>query len=349
MPPHWTGPRTRDEKCVSGASGLEREVVGAKRVAVARLCAVFSGLVIAGCVPVVPLPLPAPRSVERADSELEPIERLGRLQDGEFVAVGPRSVSASHLYVIVHGWQPGWSASVTEDPELRCWQAPRCEPWIQNLGAAILERDPHAIVLSYSWLDDAATVRLIFAQRHALAHTDLHGRGMAEAITQAVSEDFIEGGGRMHFIGHSYGARVATLAAFYLPKRPQHVTIFDSPDAPLTEVMGGQTYLADLLSKLPVGTDTGELFVDNYVSMVGRQYHTQPGLSSVVDVLLAAPYHQLDYRGRHLYPTRFYTATNDEDFGLGWSPLLASRRPTPGCYEQEYGLIALEHGCAALP
>lgn len=311
---------------------------------------VWLALAISGCVPVVmPVPLPAPRSEDSRATDLAPIARLGRFDGTGFVAIEPRSIPPSHLYVLTHGWEPGWGRAVVENPELRCWQEVTCEPWMRSLGQAILAADPHAVVLSYSWLDDAATARVIFAQRNALANTERQGRWMADAVAEALGEDFIEQGGRMHFVGHSYGARVAALAAFYLPKRPQSLTLFDPPDAPLAGVMGGQTHLGDLLAKLNIGHAEGEIFVDNYVSMVGTQYRLEPGLSSVIDVMLTAPYSQLDYRDRHLYPTTFYAQTGDQDFGLGWSPLIARGQALPGCYEQPYGEIALSHGCDGIP
>jgi pimeloyl-ACP methyl ester carboxylesterase len=304
----------------------------------------------AGCVPVpVPVQLPQPRNELSTESHLEPIERLGRFEGSEFIPIEPGSIPPSHLYVITHGWEPGWDRAIAENPDLRCWQDPECEPWMRSLAQVILDSDPHAIVLSYSWLDDAATMRVMFAQRNALANTDRQGRWMAEAITQALGDDFIDRSGRMHFVGHSYGARVIALAAFYLPKRPQSLTLFDPPDAPLAGVMGGQTHLADLLGKLNIGRGEGEIFVDNYVSMVGRQYRWQPRLASVIDVVLTAPYSQLSYRDRHLYPMSFYAQTGDEEFGLGWSPLIAHGQPLPGCYQQPYGEIALSHGCDGIP
>lgn len=312
-------------------------------------------LALAGCVPLpVPLPRPSPVRPERAGSALAPIERLGRFDGHRFRDVAPGSLPPSHLYVLVHGWAPGWGRLVVHRQRLRSWEARErdgrpFEPWVTELARSIQAADPHAIVLAYSWLDDAATGRLIFAQRNAFAHTDLHGRWLAEALVSAVADDFIEGAGRMHLIGHSYGARVVTLAALYLPKKPQQLTLFDSPDAPLTYFTGSQTLLANLLRKLPIGVRRGEIFVDNYVSMVGIHYHDIPGLSSIVDVVLAPPYGSLDYSRRHLYPMEFYSHTGDRPFGLGWSPLIAQRAPLPGCYQQAYGSLELERGCAGVP
>lgn len=313
------------------------------------------GCTLAGCIPL-PMPWPPPSAPppERSGSALGAIERLGRFDGQDFRPVTPGSLPPSHLYVLVHGWAPGWAETARRNPRLRSWEARGedgrpFEPWVGELSRAIVRADPHAVVLAYSWLDDAATSPILFAQRHAHAHTELHGRWLAEALVQGIADDFITGFGRIHLIGHSYGARVVTLAALYMPKRPQHITLFDSPDAPVTHFTGSQTMLAGLLRKLPLGRGPGSVFVDNYVSMVGTSYHTQPGLSAVVDVLLAPPYGVWSYRERHLYPMEFYAQTAELPFGLGWSPLIAGRPPPRGCFQQEYGVLALRRGCPGLP
>lgn len=286
-------------------------------------------------------------SAERAGGSLSPVERLGRFDGDGFRAVEPGSIPPSHVYVLVHGWAPGWGGAVIDEPALRSWETGHdgFEPWVWDLASAITEADPHAVVLAYSWLDDAATNRFVLAQRRAFAHTDLHGRWLAEALVQSAREDFVEGAGRVHLIGHSYGARVVTLAAIYSPKKPQQITVFDSPDSTMTYWTGSQALLASLLRKLPIGTEQGTVFVDNYVSMVGAPYH----MEGVVDVVLAPPYGTMDYRSRHLYPMEFYAQTGRLGFGLGWSPLIAAHAPAPGCYHQEYGQLALEPGCTGLP
>lgn len=314
-----------------------------------------SALTLTGCVPLpVPLPNPTPVRPEQAGSALAPLERLGRFDGEGFIDVGPESVPPSHLYVLVHGWAPGWGRLAQIDPRVRAWEATdeqgnAFEPWMVSMAHAIHRADPHAVVLVYSWIDDAATGRYPMAHRRAFAHTELHGRWLADALMQALDPDFIPAAGRMHLIGHSYGARVAALGALVLPKRPQHLTLFDSPDAPLTHFFGSQTMLAGILRKLPIGSGPGYTFVDNYVSMVGAHYHDDPKLGAVIDVVLAPPYGAMDYRHRHLYPMEFYTETAERDFGLGWSPLIADHAPAEGCYRQTYGELALERGCDGLP
>lgn len=313
------------------------------------LAIALSILALSGCVPV-PIPPPSAVRPELAGSALGPLERLGRFTGDGFRVVTPESIPPSHVYVLVHGWAPGWGARAREEPRVRSWEITEppdeFEPWVPALARVITEADPHAVVLAYSWLDDAATGRFVLAQRHAFAHTDLHGRWLAEALVSGTRQDFVEGAGSVHLIGHSYGARVVALAALYLPKRPRQLTFFDCPDSPMTHWTGSQSMLAGVLRKLPIGSAPGEVFVDNYVSMVGARYD---GIAGIVDVVLAPPYGVMDYRSRHLYPMEFYAQTGRLGFGLGWSPLIAQRAPAGGCYQQEYGEIALARGCPGLP
>ena len=130
------------------------------------------------------------------------------------------------------------------------------------------------------------------------------------------------------------------------------VRVVDIRGSVTTEDLGGgrqrATY-AGAPERYAEGHIPGSVFVDNYVSMVGTSYHTQPGLSAVVDVLLAPPYGVWSYRERHLYPMEFYAQTAELPFGLGWSPLIAGRPPPRGCFQQEYGVLALRRGCPGLP
>ncbi|MBX3272653.1 MAG: hypothetical protein KF729_20500 [Sandaracinaceae bacterium] len=291
--------------------------------------------------------MPQPRSVRSDSSALEPIERLGRWDGDSFVAVAPSTVPPSHAHVLVHGWAPGWSRAARATPDLRAWEAVDArgrpfEPWMARMARAIVEADPHAVVLVYSWLDHSATSRSPLAQRNALARAEIHGDGLAAALEEAVDPSFFERQGRIHLIGHSYGALVATLAAVRMPKAPRQLTLFDVPDAPMTRITGGHASLALLLSRLPIGGETGQTFVDNYFSMIGERYgDTVPG---VVDVALTPPYNLFDYRRRHLYGPWFYTQSAHHEFGMGWSPLIG-RPPAPGCYEQPWGEIDLARGC----
>lgn len=293
---------------------------------------------------------PAPTRVSSEPApRLDPIERLGRWDGETFVPVTPRSLPPSHVHVIVHGWAPGWGAEVIADPEVRAWAARdangrRYDPWVDDLARVIAANDLHAVVLAYSWLDHAATGSQVFAQRNAWARTELHGRALATALEAAMAEDFVAEGGGSHLIGHSYGARVIAVAAIHMGKRPRQLTLFDSPDAPLTFFVGGHNRLADLLRKLPIGRGPGQVFVDNYVSMVGTRYRSEE-LAGIVDVALSPPHGPGSYHSRHVYPMAFYAKTAYERFGMGWSPFFQGHMPPPGCYAQPYGEVDLRPGC----
>ena len=294
--------------------------------------------------------LPSPRLVRRDPSpNLRPIERLGRWHEGRFVPVDAAELPPSHLYVLTHGWAPGWGRRLEGNPQLRAWEAidhrgRRFEQWMHDLAEVIDARDPHAVIVVYSWLDHASTGRFMLAQRQAIAYTELHGRLLAEALDEALGESFFDEEGKTHLIGHSYGARVITVAAIRMDPRPRQLTFFDSPDSAMTAITGGRTRLAELLVQLPIGTGPGEIFVDNYVAMVGTRYRSRE-IAGIVDVTLNPPYSTLAYRPRHLYPMRFYAESAEHGFGLGWSPLLNAQVPAPGCYRQPYGSIDLEPGC----
>jgi hypothetical protein len=280
-------------------------------------------LLAAGCA----LTLPPPRSITSAESRerIEPVARLGRWDGERFVEVTPASIPPSHLRVLVHGWTPGGDR-VAARAGVRTWEraidpdAP-VEAWMADLAQTFAARDPHSVVLAYSWLDDSSTRRVPFAERNALAHTAHHGELLAESIGAALAPGFHAGHGAVHLLGHSYGARVAAIAADHLRPRPIQLTLFDAPDAPLTHVSGSGTGLGEVLGTLPIGWGAGETFVDSYVSMVGRRYGHLEGLGQMVEVVLAPPYGAMAYRPRHLYPMAFYAASPGTGFGFDWSPL----------------------------
>ena len=315
------------------------------RTVLTLLAALFA----VGCV------LPEPRMVEgTATLDIEQVARLGRWDGERFVEVTPGSVPESNVRVIVHGWAPGWGDDVRRHPDLRAWDATDTrgrsfEPWMPELARALAASDPHAIVLSYSWIDDAATGRFPLAQRDALAATELHGRRLAAALEIALRPSFRARGGRVQLLGHSYGARVAAVAAVSLAMPPDQLTLFDPPETAMTAVTGSQLHLERILAQLPLGWGPGSTFVDNYVSMVGVRYAVQLSNDGVVDVALAPPHGAFDYRHRHNYPMSFYAQTAGTSVGMAWSPLSpTATRPEAGCWEQPYGEIRLVRGCAGL-
>jgi hypothetical protein len=308
-------------------------------------------LVSVGCALARPRPVTSAASRDR----IAPVARLGRWHEGRFVEVTPGSLPPSHLRVLVHGWTPGHDREVARSG-VRSWEratdreAP-VEAWMAELARTFTEVDPHSVVVAYSWWDDSSTRRAPLAERGALAHTALHGQLLAEALGEALSPAFHAEHGAVHLLGHSYGARVASIAAEHLTPRPIQLTLFDAPDATLTHVTGSGTGLGEFLGALPVGWGVGETFVDSYVSMVGRRYGHLAGLGGMVEVMLAPPFGALAYRPRHLYPMQFYAASAGTGFGLDWSPLApAPSAPPPGCWEQDGASgMALRRGCSGLP
>lgn len=308
------------------------------------------GVVLAACT------LPPPRTMldeSSARATMPPIARLGRWSDGHFVEVTPESLPPSHLRVLVHGWTPGLDRSEAREG-LRSWERPSgegaIEPWIAELAETFTENDPYTVVVAYSWVDGSTTVRAPLAERSALSRTNVHGALLAEALEAALAPDFFDRYGSVHLVGHSYGARVASVAAGELPEAPAQLTVFDAPDTPLTSVTGSATRLAELLSVLPIGWGRAHTFVDSYVSMVGRRYASMDSLSGVVDVVLAPPFGAMAYRPRHVYPMEFYAGSAGSGVGYDWSPLTGHAAPASGCWEQDAGAaIALHHGCNGVP
>ncbi len=303
-------------------------------------------LAASGCIP-----QPRAYSAAQAPSELSPVERIGRWDGEGFRAVTPGSVPASHLYVLVHGWAPGWSEAVADEPTLRAWvaeddQGRAFQPWFEELAVAITEADPYAVVIAYSWLDDAASIPFFFAGRRVMAHTDLHGRWLAEAIEGVEAPGFAEDHGRVHLIGHSYGARVAAMAARELDRAPAQLTMFDAPENLITYMTGSQAGIHQMLRDLPIGRGEGQVFVENYISMMGQHLHTWAGLEGVVDVYLRPPFGSGEYRRRHNYPMAFYAQSAGTAVGLGWSRFVGQTAPpAAGCYEQNFAAMSVHPGC----
>lgn len=302
--------------------------------------------------------------------DVPPVSRLGRWDGARFVEVGPGTLPPSRLRVLVHGWTPGANRARIVREGARAWElvnAPdepaetRFEPWLIPLAEAIVAADPHAVVVVYSWVDDSATVRAPLAERRALGYTDLHGRLLVEALETGLIAGFADDHGRIQLIGHSYGARVAAVAAAVSAEEGHPVaqlTTFDAPDAVVTRISGSHTDLERILRRMPLGWGEGRTFVDNYVSGMGRRY--EPLLERdeagqrvpappMIDVVLAPPAGQFAIRARHLYPMSFYTRSPGTGFGFDWSPLSGRARPPElGCWEQRMpGEEQLVRGCTA--
>jgi pimeloyl-ACP methyl ester carboxylesterase len=205
------------------------------------------------------------------------LDRLAQFDSnaGSFVPVGSpitnSTATAKNVYVIAHGWMPGyldWVQSLQTTTNLpvswQTWQGPGplpevgpSTPWIfagirttdpifdastVGLAEQILAVDPNATVLAYSWIDDSATTTFADIPEdvyHSEAYTVMNGMRMAAAVTQALDPNYYQGLGKVDLIGHSHGARVATVAAVALQqagaKNPQdnvvgQLTLLDSPE-----------------------------------------------------------------------------------------------------------------------
>jgi hypothetical protein len=281
----------------------------------------------------------------RPAPEVPPIERLGRWDGSTFVPVTPGSVAGGDVYVLVHGWAAGYRAAVERwhgPGPLLAWspaavdaQGERMFTSFFPLAAAIAKDDPGATVLGFSWIDDSATAYSPFEGWRSEAKTDLDGQRLAAALGQLLVPGYDASGGRIHLIGHSHGAKVATVAAIALEHPPAQLTLLDSPEDVLARLPGAANHLEGYLPLLPIGTDPGDTFVDSYFSIAGERYGTFPALERVVDVqLVPAQYPLASIAGlvdRHAYPIDWY-AKSAEDLaagvGFAWSPLVG--RP-PDC------------------
>ncbi len=336
-------------------------VVLAARVVLAAL------VVLAACT------IPQARMVRDSPDarRIRPVSRLGRWDGERFVEVSAGSVPPSRLRVLVHGWTPGADRTRIEREDLRVWDLlsePRgddehaFEPWILPLTRSIAASDPHAVVLLYSWVDQSATVRAPLAERRALGYTNLHGVLLSEALRAALAPEFEAQNGQIQLLGHSYGGRVAAVAAAEDVRSSPiaQLTLFDAPDTVMTRISGSQTDLERILRRVPIGWGPGRTFVDNYVSVVGRRYaplleQDEAGertpTPTMIDVVLSPPAAQFAYRPRHLYPMAFYETTPGSGIGFDWSPLTGrAAPPASGCWEQRApGDASLVRGCTASP
>jgi len=307
-----------------------------------RLALLLSAL-LGGCVPV---PLARPAVATESSCGCGPVDRLGRWSEDGVESVLAGDLQHGRVHVIVHGWAPGWHAHV--DESTRSWEAERrgepFDPWMHALARGLTARDPHAVVLFYSWVDDAATSSNLFAQRRAFSRTDLHGELLAEGLDRALDPGFRSRGGQVHLVGHSFGARVVTLAATQMGTPPDHLTLLDAPEGGLAAMTATRVALGDSLRSLPLGHGPGRVFVDNFISQMGVPYGHEPGLTDVVDVHTAPPYGVFQMGPRHVWAAELYARSASTDFGVGWSPLIADASPA-GCFTQPFGELTVHPGC----
>ena len=372
------------------------------------------------------------------------------------------AASPKNVYFVSHGWCPGQSEAVllgsTPGNPLKSWNpALDIPPWLfastpqvasTGMAQTILDADPSAVVIAYSWIDLSATptetvstsvslaatgtpatgldpqtltvadtsqlsagmtvtgtgvpagttvesitstttlviknrlTQAITAETLTFAGVDLEstirslayvgqsesrtqwaGLMLAEAIEEALADGFFgTGEGLLHILGHSHGAKVATVATVALEAANvpvSQLTLFDSPETGPTQpftlaapgIGGGQNFAWRFLQELPrisktpvaIGRQaTGGTFVDNYYSGTGfgAPFGGYGGLGTVVDVLLrpATLYNPSGSLAgdlgaafpSHSYPPAWYAqaslqnpnASGDVKNGLYWSPLM---------------------------
>ena len=287
------------------------------------------------------------------------LQRLGRWTGGTtavpsgkspaayFKPVAPntlgRGAHPPSIYVLAHGWAPGYRAVVNaQGGNLLWWSANAsanggvwAAEWAWSPVTAPLQPafpvnptgllqsikalDPNAIVLAYSWIDNSATesgdLNLDEVYRSE-AYTHLNGLRLANALQQAIAATFwTRFWPKLHLIGHSHGSKVATVAALALQqagKRLGHLTILDSPEDEKTLGINGANllgfYLGQMQIKHPFFTGSRGAFVDNYVSYFGVGYDGAANLKNIVEVGLdPSPLYSTDDPGdKHSYAAAWY-------------------------------------------
>jgi pimeloyl-ACP methyl ester carboxylesterase len=209
----------------------------------------------------------------------------------------------------------------------------------QTIAARVMATDPKAVVLAYTWIDDSATSSITNPYL-AEAKTVENGERLADALRTALGSQAAFGG-EIQLIGHSFGSKVATVAAVSLTTKDlpntfdvRQLTILDSPEdlSETTNALWANNFNWYYLQSLNISkTNPEATFVDNYISYLDEPYSnivTPSGnsLSQVVDVNLdSSPFPITD---RHSYSAYWYTGsgesdlTNGQQVGQMWSPLI---------------------------
>jgi hypothetical protein len=345
-------------------------------------------------------------------SEVPALSRLARYVPstlpavGDWVALQPNdpALAGKHVYVVAHGWSPGfidmvkaYATNNLPNPPLKWWQTldtflpsspgypDSAEMFYGSIGDdtpispvgladAIRLADPNAVVLAYSWIDEAATATLGGVPEGAYlseAYTAMNGTRLANALQTALPAAFATGGGRLHLLGHSHGSKVATVAATALHRTGNanfaiaHLTILDSPedDSFLVRQADAANNLWYFLGALDIGRAAGQTFVDNYVSEFGTPLGVIQGvdpfdtgktvgaLQQLVDVTLNSGvlFGSTEFGGRHAYAFNWYGggsltwAQNPTPAVANrWSPLVSPATPATlaGSYTQTWAKAA---------
>jgi len=296
------------------------------------------------CIPAPPLPPGGPSDWAAAlqGNCFTNLQRLGRWVGGTkvlapgtdpssyFKPVEPDSLGFGDppfppIYVLSHGWAPGYRDAVRAQGGNLLWWSPGAylknsdgtRTWASDWAwtpvtaplnplftvnangvlQSIAAFEPAAIVLAWSWIDDSATDNIddlfnLTEVYRSEAYTHLNGIRLANALEEAIHSSFW-GSGELHILGHSHGSKVATVAALTLQQRGRHVsqlTILDAPESEVTLEHNGANLLGFYLEPMQIAQPTsprsGGTFVDNYASYFGIGYAGTPNLNQVVEVAL---------------------------------------------------------------
>lgn len=290
------------------------------------------------------------------------ISRIGLWDGTRFNRLtAQNSVTASRVYILVHGWGIGSDQSVaayTGQPPVEVWDPQIVDNdghpaggWLNKLAAAIQADDPQAAILAYTWIDESATDTNPLSAYISESHTELNGRRLAESMADVLPY----GANRqVHLIGFSHGSKVATVAAINMNPYPRQLTILDSPEKLLTRLGGAANGLQYYLPSLPIGRDDNSVFVDNYYSEFGDPLNGIPGLQGVIDVdLNPLTYDDIEFSQRHSYSPEWYTTATISfnpsaspagtalgitlGQGIGWSPFYGNAyQKLSAAYRQDW-------------
>ncbi|HXU32797.1 MAG TPA: hypothetical protein VN851_19680 [Thermoanaerobaculia bacterium] len=284
------------------------------------------------------LPLRSGQSPSRFFQPMSPDAQVGTTE-GSDAAEGP-----FHVYVLAHGWAPGFRAAVNaQGGRLRWWDdaahnsdgiwtsdwawtpVSGYDPALPVNSTGLLQSikafDPKAWVFAYSWIDDSATDGSYLDLGEVYqseAYTQVNGIRLANALLRLLVPQFwTDPANTLHLIGHSHGSKVVTMAALTLQDLGlpvAHLTLLDSPESKGALIGNGANFLGFFLEQMriadPTSPSSSATFVDNYPSYFGVAYGGSPKLANVVDVALdpSKIYDEADPGDKHSYAAAWYGA-----------------------------------------
>lgn len=273
------------------------------------------------------------------------------------------------IYVLTHGWAPGYRAAVNAEGGNLLWWGSNASvgnTWASNwawsptsvdfesappfpvnqTGAlqAIVMLDPKAEALAYSWIDDSATdsgVLNLDEVYESEAYTHINGIRLANALEEAIAPSFWDAPGAiLRLVGHSHGSKVVTVAALTLQQRGRkvaHITLLDPPESESTLIVNGANLLGFYLESLQIADPScacaGGCFVDHYLSYFAVGYSGNGNLQNIVKAALY-PF-QLYYgdpSNSHGYAATWYAGAAEGANLAGEPPLGLAWPPFPSVY-----------------